>query len=390
MRCRSTLFAIWSAIALVVAVFPSSVKGQPVEQTATGFYWPTGTSSLGNLAGWLADSCSWSGNQDYIDGFFHTGWDIAANEGDPVYAIADGEVVLLSTQGWGVGNIAVLVEHQLADKTKFIAVYGHVQSSLTVGKRVEAGQSLATIGPFSPPHLHFGVRPGIALTSPFGRMPCPEEGPITDTNGFVDPISWIQTHTPRAIDIVGIASGIFINFEPASALVSGVGTDFFSWGDPADFGTGPSSLEFTGAEFVTGAEEVFTFGSLTFFNGLSATGETISVDLKVTMILTMPPEVTHQFIRTLTLINTLNTEDPIESADIILLRPSFSSFIFAEGDSRFRFRFRDMGFGDVTGGGFASKDSFTVLEGESATVELLGIIVKPIAMPWLKLLLLDD
>lgn len=150
------------------------------------------------------------------------------------------------------------------------------------------------------------------------------------------------------------------------------GPIFFSWGDPADFGTGPSSLEFTGAAIETGFGDVFSLGTLTFFNGIIAGGGATAVDLEVTIMLTMPSGVTHEFIKTLTLINTPNTEDPIESADIVFLPTSFPSLIFAEGDNAFEFRI--IGFGNVTGSGFATIDSFNVLEGESATAELLGTI----------------
>jgi len=182
----------------LLALFVASVAmaQSPIERTATCFYWPTGSSDLGNYAGWLSDSCSWSGNDNYTRNEYHLGVDIAADEGDAVYAIARGKVLRISTGGWGAGNVGVLVEHRLCDGTSFLAIYGHVRSAVVVGDELTAGLPFAVTGPWSPPHLHFAIRPGTSIASPYGGMPCPASGPITDTNGFVDPIRWITTLAP--------------------------------------------------------------------------------------------------------------------------------------------------------------------------------------------------
>ena len=109
----------------------------------------------------------------------------------------------LSPSGWGEGNIGVLVEHQLDDGTSYIAIYGHVRSEVVVGDEVAGGVPFATIGPWSPPHLHFAIRPGTSIASPYGKMPCPATGPITETNGFVDPIEWITTRAPAGRNEAG-------------------------------------------------------------------------------------------------------------------------------------------------------------------------------------------
>lgn len=170
--------------------------------TGTGFAYPTGTSDLGSYAGWLASGCN--GATQYSAGYYHIGKDIRASQGSSVYAVADGQVLQVSTGGWGAGNVALVVRHSLMDGRQFTAVYGHVQTTLSVGSRVSSRQVIARIGPYSPPHLHFGVHPGRgAPAAPLGRMTCSS---WPNANGFVDPIGWITQQTPangrdaRAID----------------------------------------------------------------------------------------------------------------------------------------------------------------------------------------------
>lgn len=162
-----------------------------IDNTPTGFVYPTGTTQLGGYAGWLA------AGDDYFPNLYHLGKDIAADEGDPVYAIDDGDVYDISSGGaWGTGNIALLIRHKLADATEFLAVYGHIHSTLANGDNVVAGQVIGTIGDYnliSVDHLHFGIRPSMETTPPLGRDALPiDEG----YHGFVDPIDWITTRNP--------------------------------------------------------------------------------------------------------------------------------------------------------------------------------------------------
>jgi N-acetylmuramoyl-L-alanine amidase len=162
------------------------------KETGKVFFYPTGTDDLGNYAGWLARDSAHGGS--YTSGFYHIGKDIDANIGDLVYAISDGTVIDTVSGGWGSGNTAVQVRHTLADGSQFIALYGHVISSVNVGEEIKAGTPIATIGSYDPPHLHFGVHPGSGgITGPLGRMPN-EDWP--DDNGFVDPIGWITSNAP--------------------------------------------------------------------------------------------------------------------------------------------------------------------------------------------------
>ena len=86
----------------------------------------------------------------------HTGVDIAAREGDPVWAAADGEV---SFAGWDnyFGN-KIEIKHS----DKLTTLYGHNAKLLVkIGDKVKQGQVIAlvgTTGQSSGPHLHYEVR----------------------------------------------------------------------------------------------------------------------------------------------------------------------------------------------------------------------------------------
>ena len=167
------------------------------------FVYPTGKSGPYTYAGWLAGG---PGMLPYQNGYYHLGQDIEANEGDDVYAIADGKIIYVSVGGWGEGNFGLLIKHKLNTGEDFLALYGHVRPNSedlrrTISGHVDpsvpvvAGEAFATIGPYdSIPHLHFGIRPGGEVPpSPWGRMPLER---WSDTNGFVDPLEWITTQTP--------------------------------------------------------------------------------------------------------------------------------------------------------------------------------------------------
>jgi hypothetical protein len=150
-------------------------------------------------------------------------------------------------------------------------------------------------------------------------------------------LSWGWTMTKAT---VGTTSGVFVNPTPASATVSGVGTNTFSWGVAQP---DQSWLQFVGGAFDTSPNTPFKLGTLTFHNGTIAenTGAN-SVGFDLSVFLSNVPE--KNFIRnsTLTLINTLNTSDPIASADQVII-----------GD-----------YGYI----------FNVLEGNTASVDLYGIL----------------
>lgn len=182
--------------------------------TTTGFYWPTGRDLSSKDKNWLSASCKWSTKKTYvIEDQFHIGTDIYAKVDDPVYAIADGILYHVNRSdpgknkmGWGVGNIALLIDHQLSDGSHFTAVYGHIKDDPNSPihkeeeKIIHKHDVIGKIGPYyNGPHLHFGIHPGDSHTdfiSHLGMFDCPDNSPIIFTNGFVDPYKWIITQNP--------------------------------------------------------------------------------------------------------------------------------------------------------------------------------------------------
>lgn len=86
----------------------------------------------------------------------HAGGDMGAPSGTPIYAAADGEVVLASVRG-GYGN-CTLIDHG----NSLATLYGH-QSQIVVqpGQTVERGELIGYVGSTgmsTGPHLHFETR----------------------------------------------------------------------------------------------------------------------------------------------------------------------------------------------------------------------------------------
>jgi len=99
----------------------------------------------------------------------HDGIDIAAPEGSPIGAAADGEVIFSGTQR-GYGNI-VIVRHEGG----LVTIYAHNRENLVKqGARVTRGQPLAKVGRTgraTGPHCHFEVRRGTTPLDPLDFLP---------------------------------------------------------------------------------------------------------------------------------------------------------------------------------------------------------------------------
>jgi murein DD-endopeptidase MepM/ murein hydrolase activator NlpD len=103
----------------------------------------------------------------WVRGFYagHSGIDLAAPTGTPIYAANSGNVLFAGFSRWGYGN-AVVIEHGPYIST----LYGHMDSiSVRCGQFVAAGQVVGLVGSTgnsSGPHLHFEIRSGENPTDP--------------------------------------------------------------------------------------------------------------------------------------------------------------------------------------------------------------------------------
>lgn len=122
------------------------------------FAWPTTSSMITSPFGFRIHP---------ITGIYtgHTGVDIGVGMGSPVYAAADGKVIVAS-YGYGGYGVAVVIDHGSGIST----LYGHNSSlNVSVGQTVTRGQVIASSGSSgwsTGPHLHFEVRVGGSYVDP--------------------------------------------------------------------------------------------------------------------------------------------------------------------------------------------------------------------------------
>lgn len=97
----------------------------------------------------------------------HSGIDLAAPVGTPVFATSDGTV---NTAGWGGGyGLLVALDHAGAMQTR----YGHLsQIAVAPGQQVRKGEIVGFVGSTgmsTGPHLHYEVRVNGRAVNPMGR-----------------------------------------------------------------------------------------------------------------------------------------------------------------------------------------------------------------------------
>jgi murein DD-endopeptidase MepM/ murein hydrolase activator NlpD len=106
-------------------------------------------------------------------GKVHKGMDMAADSGEPVYAIAAGEVIYAGDGLRGYGNVVILRHDR-----KTSSLYAH-NSELKVkqGDQVAQGTLIALLGSTghsTGPHVHFEIRDGDTAVNPRTVLPKPK------------------------------------------------------------------------------------------------------------------------------------------------------------------------------------------------------------------------
>lgn len=121
--------------------------------------------------------------------------------GDPVFAVADGRVLLAREGGPGWGNI-VIVLHAYRDggPRKYVqSYYAHLQTMLVKpGEFVRRGEQIATVGTGGGrylAHLHFEMR---EFLTPFVGA-----GYRKDTRGWLNPEEFLRAHRGAPDEDVG-------------------------------------------------------------------------------------------------------------------------------------------------------------------------------------------
>jgi murein DD-endopeptidase MepM/ murein hydrolase activator NlpD len=103
---------------------------------------------------------------------FHTGIDLAAARGAPVFAVAAGTVQVVESQvGFGIHILLV----PSAQQATVVYLYGHLSGvSVLDGDSVSAGQQIGFVGSTgnsTGPHLHFEVDVGGVPVNPCATFP---------------------------------------------------------------------------------------------------------------------------------------------------------------------------------------------------------------------------
>ena len=100
----------------------------------------------------------------------HEGLDIAADEGEPVFASAAGEVLYADSRMRGYGNVVIL-RHDSSMTT----LYAHNEAlKVHLGDKVEQGQVIALLGSTghsTGPHVHFEMRKSNVAQDPRRILP---------------------------------------------------------------------------------------------------------------------------------------------------------------------------------------------------------------------------
>jgi len=186
-----------------------------------------------------------------------------------------------------------------------------------------------------------------------------------------------------AQQVTGAASGIFVSpIGPSGMVVTGVGTNSFTWGTP-DTTPNPNNLTFTGQTFIAASGVPFVVGTtLDYYNGSIVPGTHADfVDLQISLAFTDTAGISENFQYSLELIGTLNTDDPVASADYVKLPTTFAPRVFNSGGLEYTLQI--LGFAVPAQSGFDFIDEFFVFENASASAALVAsvtIVPEPISL----------
>jgi hypothetical protein len=187
------------------------------------------------------------------------------------------------------------------------------------------------------------------------------------------------------LSLSGTTGGTFTDPQPTDTTYTGVGTDFFTYGE--SLGT-PNQLTIDGTSIDTLTGSDFAVGRLTYFNGGTFIGSTAdSVQLDLTLTFSTPVSTTIPLPVTLDLLTTENTTGAADpDADYVTAAFTSSPFFTVGGTS---YEFRLLGFNNLSGAGTLF-DPYTLRLGEqdSTSADLVGVVA-PVPEPSSFLLLLS-
>jgi len=158
-----------SGIAATPAAPPAGTPAQPKKHSTPQPLTAVPEQYAGSLR-WPLDAYIVSSEFGDRWGKMHKGMDLAADVGEPVYAIAAGEVIYAGDGLRGYGNVVILRHDR-----KTSSLYAH-NSELKVkqGDQVAQGTLIALLGSTghsTGPHVHFEIRDGDIAVNPRTVLP---------------------------------------------------------------------------------------------------------------------------------------------------------------------------------------------------------------------------
>lgn len=165
------------------------------ETSRVVFPLPAGSYTSTDSFGWRTDP--FAGTSE-----FHSGSDLAAPDGTPIFAVADGKVALSEfSAAWGG---LIVIEHTVEGE-RVASYYAHMWQDgiyVATGETVTAGQHIGDVGSSgrsTGPHLHVEIRPGGQ-----GQPP-------------VNAVEWLTQHGAEPGDGTSVPAGCRTNFGGGSS-----------------------------------------------------------------------------------------------------------------------------------------------------------------------------
>ena len=174
-------------------------------------------------------------------------------------------------------------------------------------------------------------------------------------------------HRAMLTTFVGTSSARFEN--AVGGVSSGVGTSTFNWGGVSTGDVNEFRVETNAIDVEQ--ETLFSLGSLTYFNGITAGGsDSTAVDLVVRAELTSP-ELDNPIVveRTLNMMATPNTGTDDENADTVVLGGETHAN-FEVGETTYAFQI--LGFGNLVDGEFEAMTEVVLREQDTTTLEMIA------------------
>jgi murein DD-endopeptidase MepM/ murein hydrolase activator NlpD len=169
-----------SGIATTPVAPPAGAPALPKKHTAPAPLTTVPEQYAGSLR-WPLDAYIVSSEFGERWGKLHKGMDMAADVGEPVYAIAAGEVIYAGDGLRGYGSVVILRHDR-----KTSSLYAH-NSELKVkqGDQVTQGTLIALLGSTgrsTGPHVHFEIRDGDTAVNPRAVLPKSKIADAVETN----------------------------------------------------------------------------------------------------------------------------------------------------------------------------------------------------------------